>query len=78
VYNNRLMASALAAQGYPAPLAEVPDLHNYTAWRDALDPHLTRLLKDLWGPPAAERAESSREGLSETRSRAGFRREAQT
>ena len=53
VYNNRLMASALAAQGYDAHLAEVPDLHNYTAWRDALDPHLTRLLADLWGPPAA-------------------------
>jgi enterochelin esterase-like enzyme len=53
VYNNRLMASALVAQGYPAGLTEVPDMHNYTAWRDALDPSLTRLLADLWGPPAA-------------------------
>ena len=53
VYNNRLMANALAAQGYDAELAEVPDMHNYTAWRDALHPHLTRLLADLWGPPAA-------------------------
>jgi enterochelin esterase family protein len=49
VYNNRLMANALAAQGYDAQLAEVPDLHNYTNWRDALDPHLTRLLAGLWG-----------------------------
>ena len=30
VFNNRLMANALAAQGYDAHLAEVPDLHNYT------------------------------------------------
>ena len=53
VYNNRLMASALTAQGYDAQLAEVPDLHNYTCWRDALHPHLTRLLADLWGPAQA-------------------------
>ena len=45
VYNNRLMANALAAQGYDARLVEVRDLHNYTCWRDALDPHLTRLLR---------------------------------
>ncbi len=50
VYNNRLMANALAAQGYDARLAEVPDMHNYTCWRDALDPHLTRLLGHLWSP----------------------------
>jgi enterochelin esterase-like enzyme len=42
-HNNRLMARALGAD-----LAEVPDLHNYTAWRDALDPHLTRLLRRAW------------------------------
>jgi enterochelin esterase family protein len=50
VFNNRLMANALAAQGYDADLAEVPDMHNYTGWRDALDPHLTRLLAGLWSP----------------------------
>jgi enterochelin esterase-like enzyme len=50
VFNNRLMVSALAAQGYDAHLAEVPDLHNYTSWRDALDPHLTQLLAGLWSP----------------------------
>jgi enterochelin esterase-like enzyme len=48
VHNNRLMASALAAQGYAAQLHEVPDLHNYTGWRDALHPHLTGLLERLW------------------------------
>lgn len=46
--NNRLMVSALRGQGYDATLAEVPDLHNYTGWRDALDPHLTRLLAGVW------------------------------
>jgi enterochelin esterase-like enzyme len=50
VYNNRLMANALAGQGYDAHLAEVPDMHNYTSWRDALDPHLTRLLVRFWSP----------------------------
>ena len=39
VHNNRLMARRLGA-----PLHETPDLHNFTNWRDALDPHLTRLL----------------------------------
>jgi len=27
----------------------VPDLHNYTAWRDSLDPALTDLLRKCWG-----------------------------
>jgi enterochelin esterase-like enzyme len=48
VHNNRLMARALSAQGYPAAFHEVPDMHNYTAWRDALDPHLTALLARAW------------------------------
>ncbi len=50
VANNRLMVRALAAQGYDARLEEVPDVHNYTAWRDAFDPHLTRLLSSVWSP----------------------------
>jgi enterochelin esterase-like enzyme len=41
--NNRMMARALSAQGYDAELTEVADVHNYTAWRDALHPHLTEL-----------------------------------
>lgn len=42
--NNRLMAATLTSHGYDASLHEVPDMHNYIAWRDALDPHLTALL----------------------------------
>jgi enterochelin esterase-like enzyme len=48
VHNNRLMARALSIQGYAAEIHEVPDLHNYTAWRDAFDPHLTGLLARAW------------------------------
>ena len=48
VHNNRLMAQALAVQGYPTELHELPDLHNFTAWRDALDPHLADLLRRAW------------------------------
>jgi enterochelin esterase-like enzyme len=47
--NNRLMATALQGLGYSAELHEVRDVHNYTAWRDALDPYLTGLLSDLTG-----------------------------
>jgi enterochelin esterase family protein len=45
--NNRLMAQALRAAGYQADLHEVPDVHNYTAWRDAFDPHLSGLLRQV-------------------------------
>jgi enterochelin esterase-like enzyme len=45
--NNRLMAATLAGHGYPAELHEGADAHNYTAWRDAFDPHLTRLLQQV-------------------------------
>jgi enterochelin esterase-like enzyme len=48
VLNNRAMARALSAQGYPTALHEVPDMHNYTAWRDAFEPHLTGLLARAW------------------------------
>jgi enterochelin esterase-like enzyme len=47
--NNRLMLATLCARGYPASLHEVPDLHNYTAWRDAFHPHLTALLRQVAG-----------------------------
>ncbi|RJK98063.1 alpha/beta hydrolase-fold protein [Vallicoccus soli] len=42
--NNRAVAQALARQGYGARLVEVADVHNYTAWRDALQPHLGALV----------------------------------
>ena len=48
--NNRVMAAALAAQGYAATMAEVPGHHDWTTWRDGFDPHLTRLLAELWPP----------------------------
>jgi enterochelin esterase-like enzyme len=48
VHNNRLVARALSAQGYPAALNEVPDMHNYTAWRDSFEPYLTGLLARAW------------------------------
>ena len=50
IHNNLLMASALAAQGYQVELHKLPDLHNFTSWRYAFDPHLTRLLARLWSP----------------------------
>jgi enterochelin esterase family protein len=53
VHNNRLMAATLRRQGYPARLHEVPDMHNFTAWRDAFDPHLVELLTAVWGTPEA-------------------------
>jgi enterochelin esterase family protein len=50
--NNREMARALSRQGYPTRLHEVPDAHNFTAWRDALDPYLVDLLRRVWARPA--------------------------
>ena len=43
--NNRLVAALLRSAEYPASLHEVADVHNYTAWRDALDPFLTELVR---------------------------------
>jgi enterochelin esterase family protein len=45
--NNEAMTATLRRLGYPAELATVRDAHNFTAWRDALDPHLTRLITDV-------------------------------
>ena len=46
--NNRRMANALHAQGYRVGFVEMPDAHNYVAWRDTFDPHLTGLLCEVW------------------------------
>jgi enterochelin esterase family protein len=43
--SNRAMAAVLAGSGYPATLHEVAGGHDWTAWRDAFDPHLTGLLR---------------------------------
>ena len=49
--NNRVMAAHLRTLGYDVEYAESPDVHNYTAWRDVLHPHLTGLLQRVWGEP---------------------------
>jgi enterochelin esterase-like enzyme len=46
--NNRSMAETLRGQGYDVTLAENDEGHNWTNWRDALDPHLTTLLQRVW------------------------------
>ncbi len=43
------VVQALRARGYQAGLREMPDMHNYTAWRDAFHPHLTRLARQVRG-----------------------------
>ncbi|MGH8961437.1 MAG: alpha/beta hydrolase [Jatrophihabitantaceae bacterium] len=50
--NNRAMAAALDRLGYEVTLDEYRDAHNYVAWRDALDPTLTRLLRRVIGHAA--------------------------
>jgi enterochelin esterase family protein len=49
VHNNRVMAARLAELGLSVTLDETPDMHNFTAWRDVLDPDLTELLRQTWG-----------------------------
>jgi enterochelin esterase-like enzyme len=53
--NNRIMARALSAQGYDVTLREVRDVHNYTAWRDAFDPWLTGLVREVARQRTGER-----------------------
>lgn len=48
VHNNRLMAGALAAQGYEVEFAEVSGGHDWAAWRGAFEPHLRSLLARVW------------------------------
>jgi len=43
--NNRALADALLAQGYPAWFAEIRDGHNWTCWRDSFYPHLPALIE---------------------------------
>lgn len=46
--NNRDMAAALRRAGHDVAFTTAADLHNYTAWRDCLDPALTDLLRKCW------------------------------
>jgi enterochelin esterase-like enzyme len=48
VHNNRVMAAHLADLGFEVSFDEAPDMHNFTAWRDVLDPCLTDLLHRVW------------------------------
>jgi enterochelin esterase-like enzyme len=36
-------------QGYDVSFAEHPDGHNWIAWRDSFEPHLSELLRRVWG-----------------------------
>jgi enterochelin esterase family protein len=47
--NNRAVATALRRQGHAAALHVNRDAHNWTGWRDTLDPHLVDLLARAWG-----------------------------
>jgi enterochelin esterase family protein len=47
--NHEDMASALRRAGHDVVSSRVPDLHDYTAWRDSSDPALTDLLRKCWG-----------------------------
>ncbi|MFC0624545.1 alpha/beta hydrolase [Kribbella deserti] len=51
VHNNRVMAAKLDRIGLPVDFQETPDMHNFTAWRDVLDPCLTGLLQRVWEHP---------------------------
>jgi enterochelin esterase-like enzyme len=46
--NNRALARRLSRLGVPTQLIENPDGHNYTGWRDCLDPGLRLLLRAAW------------------------------
>jgi enterochelin esterase-like enzyme len=43
--SNLAVSAALVAQGYDVMFGEVRDGHNWVSWRDALEPHLTDLLR---------------------------------
>ncbi len=51
--NNQRMAETLARLGYPVQISAMRDTHNYTAWRDALHPHLTDLISSVAAAHAA-------------------------
>lgn len=48
VHNNRVMAAHLSRLELRVAFDETPDMHNFTAWRDVLDPGLTDLLRRTW------------------------------
>jgi enterochelin esterase-like enzyme len=51
--NNAAMVHSLQLLGYPAELFLLRDAHNFTAWRDGLEPHLSDLVTDAVADRAA-------------------------
>ena len=51
--NNKQMAAALTRLGYPVDFHRLRDMHNYTAWRDAMHPAGTDLFTSVVGARAA-------------------------
>jgi enterochelin esterase-like enzyme len=51
--NNVAMTASLQRLGYRAELVRTRDTHNYTGWRDTLDPHLTGLIRHVVGARAS-------------------------
>jgi enterochelin esterase family protein len=47
--NNVQLRDHLAATGMTVAWGEVRQGHTWTCWRDSLDPHLTDLLRRVWG-----------------------------
>ena len=43
------MASALRRQGHRVTFTINRDAHNFTGWRDTLDPYLPNMLEQAWG-----------------------------
>lgn len=50
-HNNAALAAYLGSAGLDVRVAQVRDGHNYTCWRDLLDPLLPELLQRAWGHP---------------------------
>ena len=46
--NNRALAEALGERGWPVTTFWNRDAHNWTAWRDALQPQFAELLLRVW------------------------------
>ena len=46
--NNRALAGALERRGWDVRTVWNRDAHNWTAWRDALHPHLAELMLRAW------------------------------
>ena len=50
-HNNVVMTDKLRSLGLEVSFNQVRDGHNYTCWRDLLDPSLTDLMARTWSTP---------------------------